>query len=64
MTAASPLVFHLTPGEAADCTAFEGVTALAETRPAYLLANKGYDTDATRSALTEVVWTAFLPRSQ
>jgi transposase len=41
-----PLVFHLTPGEAADCTAFKEVIALAEERPAYLLADKGYDSDA------------------
>ena len=35
-------------GEAADCTAFEEVIALAEERPAYLLADKGYDSDANR----------------
>jgi IS5 family transposase len=48
-----PLVFHLTPGEAADCTAFEEVLALAEERPAYLLADKGYDSDAIRASLHE-----------
>src|SRR6266853_5873907 len=48
-----PLVFHLTPGEAADCTAFEEVIALAEERPAYLLADKGYDSDAIRASLHE-----------
>jgi IS5 family transposase len=46
-----PLVFHLTPGEAADGTAFEEVIALAEERPAYLLADKGYDSDAIRASL-------------
>jgi DDE family transposase len=44
---------HLTPGEAADCTAFEEVIALAEERPAYLLADKGYDSDAIRASLHE-----------
>jgi len=59
-----PLVFHLTGGEAADCTAFEAVTALAETRPTYLLADKGYDTDAIRAALHEDgVRAAIPPRS-
>jgi transposase len=48
-----PLVFHLTPGEAADCTAFEEVIALAEERPAYLLADKGYDSGAIRASLHE-----------
>jgi IS5 family transposase len=48
-----PLVFHLTPGEAAECTAFEDVIALAEERPAYLLADKGYDSDAIRASLHE-----------
>jgi len=59
-----PLVFHLTGGEAADCTAFEAVTALAETRPDYLLADKGYDTDAIRGALRENgIRAAIPPRS-
>jgi transposase len=59
-----PLVFHLTGGEAADCTAFEAVTALAETRPTYLLADKGYDTDAIRGALHEQgIRAAIPPRS-
>ena len=48
-----PLVFHLTPGEAADCTAFEEVMALAEDRPAYLRPDKGYDSDAIRASLHE-----------
>ena len=46
-----PLAFHLTPGEAADCAAFEDVIALADVRPGYLLADKGYDTDAIRTGL-------------
>ena len=48
-----PLVFHLTRGEAADCTAFEEVIALPQERPAYLLADKGYDSDAIRASLHE-----------
>ncbi|HXZ67928.1 MAG TPA: IS5 family transposase [Alphaproteobacteria bacterium] len=48
-----PLVFHLTPGEAADCTAFQDVIALADARPKHLIADKGYDTDAIRAALRE-----------
>jgi transposase len=40
------------------------VTALAETRPAYLLADKGYDTDAIRGALRERrIRAAIPPRS-
>jgi transposase len=46
-----PLAFHLTPGEAADCQAFEDVMALADARPAHLLADKGYDSDAIRANL-------------
>jgi IS5 family transposase len=38
------------------------VTALAEVRPAYLLADKGYDTDAIRSALHERGIRAAIPR--
>jgi transposase len=48
-----PLAFHLTGGEAADCTQFETVTALAEARPDYLIADKGYDSDAIRDGLHE-----------
>jgi transposase len=56
-----PLVFHLTPGEAADCTAFEAVTARARTRPRHLLADKGYDTDAIRATLHERGIRAVIP---
>ena len=47
-----PLAFHLTGGEAADCTAFDALTALAEERPVHLIADKGYDSDAIRDSLT------------
>jgi len=46
-----PLGFHLTGGEAADCTQFETLSALAEARPDYLIADKGYDSDAIRDRL-------------
>jgi transposase len=51
--AGRPLAFHLTGGEAADCTQFETLTALAETQPGHLIADKGYDSDAIRSSLHE-----------
>lgn len=44
----TPLAFHLTPGEAADCAAFEEIYALGDVKPRYLLADKGYDTNAIR----------------
>ncbi len=49
--AGRPLAFHLTGGEAADCTQFETLSALAEARPGYLIADKGYDSDAIRDSL-------------
>jgi transposase len=48
-----PLAFHLTGGEAADCTQFETLRALAEAQPGYLIADKGYDSDAIRESLRE-----------
>jgi len=48
-----PLAFHLTGGEAADCTQFETLHALAEARPGYLIADKGYDSDAIRDSLRQ-----------
>jgi len=47
------LIQECLTGEAADCTAFEEVIALAEERPAYLLADKGYDSDAIRASLRQ-----------
>ena len=46
-----PLAFHLTGGEAADCTQFETLGALTEVQPGYLIADKGYDSDAIRDSL-------------
>lgn len=48
-----PLAFHLTGGEAADCTAYEALIDLPETAPAAMLADKGYDSDAIRDDLKE-----------
>ena len=48
-----PLAFHLTGGEAADCTQFETLTALSDARPGYLIADKGYDSDAIRDSLRQ-----------
>src|SRR5579863_6722906 len=49
-----PLAFHLTGGEAADCTQFETLNALVDARPGYLIADKGYDSDTIRDSLREV----------
>jgi transposase len=48
-----PLVFHLTGGEAADCTAYKDLMALADDQPNAFLADKGYDSDAIRGDLKE-----------
>jgi transposase len=48
-----PLAFHLTGGEAADCTAFGDLMALADAKPDHLLADKGYDSAAIRDDLCE-----------
>jgi transposase len=46
-----PIAFHLTPGEAADCKAYETLIDLPEQAPGALLADKAYDTDAIRGDL-------------
>jgi transposase len=46
-----PLAFHLTGGEAADCTNYEVLIDLTEATPAALLGDKGYDTDPVRADL-------------
>jgi len=46
-----PIAFHLTPGEAADCKAYESLIDLPERSPKALLADKAYDTDAIRADL-------------
>jgi transposase len=56
-----PLAFHLTGGEAADCTQFETVSALAETPPGSLIADKGYDSDAIRTYLHDSSIRAVIP---
>jgi len=46
-----PLAFHLTGGEAADCTAYDTLIDLPENPPDALIADKGYDSDAIRDDL-------------
>jgi transposase len=46
-----PIAFHLTPGEAADCRAYDTLINLPEQAPDALLADKAYDTDAIRADL-------------
>jgi transposase len=46
-----PLAFHLTPGEAADCKAYEKLIDLPERAPDALLGDKAYDTDDIRNDL-------------
>ena len=46
-----PLAFHLTGGEAADCTAYDTLIDLPDTDPDALIADEGYDSDAIRNDL-------------
>jgi transposase len=46
-----PIAFHLTPGEAADCTVYDTLIDLPEQAPKALVADKAYDTDAIRGDL-------------
>ena len=46
-----PIAFHLTPGEAADCKAYEPLIDLPEQTPDALIADKAYDVDAIRNDL-------------
>jgi transposase len=48
-----PIAFHLTPGEAADCKAYDTLIDLPERTPDALLADKAYDTDAIRADLKQ-----------
>jgi transposase len=48
-----PIAFHLTPGEAADCKAYDTLIDLPEQPPDALFADKAYDTDAIRTDLKE-----------
>ena len=45
------LAFHLTGGEAADCTAYDALIGLPETPPEAMIGDKGYDSDAIRDDL-------------
>jgi hypothetical protein len=46
-----PIAYHLTPGEAADCKAYETLIDLPEQAPEALLGDKAYDTDDIRNDL-------------
>jgi transposase len=46
-----PIAFHLTPGEAADCKAYDDLIDLPERHPKALLADKASDSDAIRADL-------------
>jgi transposase len=48
-----PLAFHLTGGEAADCTAYEALIDLPDIAPDAMLADKGYDSNAIRDDLKQ-----------
>src|ERR1051326_2495106 len=50
-TQGRPLAFHLTGGEAADCTHYEVLIDLTEEAATALLGDKGYDTDPIRTDL-------------
>jgi transposase len=56
-----PIAFHLTPGEAADCKAYEILIDLPEHKPKALLADKAYDTDAIRADLKQRKIKAVIP---
>jgi transposase len=56
-----PVAFHLTPGEAADCKAYETLIDLPEQAPGALLADKAYDTDAIRADLKDRGIKAVIP---
>ena len=57
----SPVAFHLTVGEAADCKAYDKLIALPEQAPKALLADKGYDADAIRADLARRNIQAVIP---
>jgi transposase len=56
-----PIAFHLTPGEAADCKAYDDLIDLPEQQPKALLADKAYDTDAIRTDLKKRGIKAVIP---
>ncbi|WP_338014316.1 IS5 family transposase [Sphingomonas cavernae] len=56
-----PVAFHLTGGEAADCTAYDTLIRLPDRAPAALLADKGYDTNAIRADLASRSIQAVIP---
>jgi transposase len=55
------IAFHLTPGEAADCKAYDELIDLPEQKPKALLADKAYDSDAIRADLKQRGIKAVIP---
>jgi transposase len=55
------MAFLLTPGEAADCKAYEKLIDMPEQAPEALLADKAYDTDAIRGDLRKRRIKAVIP---
>jgi transposase len=56
-----PIAFHLTPGEAADCKAYDQLIDLPEQAPDALIADKAYDADAIREDLKKRGITPVIP---
>lgn len=56
-----PIAFDLTPGEAADCKAYDTLIDLPERAPDALLADKAYDSDAIRDDLKKRGIKAVIP---
>lgn len=56
-----PIAFHLTPGEAADCKAYDPLIDLPEQAPDALIADKAYDADAIREDLKKRGITPVIP---
>jgi IS5 family transposase len=55
------VAFHLTPGEAADCKAYDELIDLPEQKPKALPADKAYDSDAIRADLKQRGIKAVIP---
>ncbi len=61
----NPLDFHLTPGEASDSTQFETSLDIGpDIRPRIAVTDKGYDSDANRSAARARGITPVIPRRE
>ena len=56
-----PIAFHLTPGEAADCKAYDALIDLPDRAPEALLGDKAYDSDPIRDDLDKRGIEAVIP---